>query len=170
LLALCSISTAFHRGHAKSKVLGQADATRAEPMTGFGVSNRSSCYTRKTPRVNQLTSPREPRRLSHAKFPGRNEEMAGHVRRMLAGGGEFCDKAQDAVGILTGCSAQLTSYFLTCNVSMVCCRIAVYSTAHASKGPLPRFLKLSIRDIVTATIIADHRSRAQSGGFLPFIN
>jgi hypothetical protein len=64
---------------------------------------------RKILRVRQLNSPREPRRLSHAKFPGRNEEMASHVQLMLAGGGEFCDKAQDAVGILTGCSAPLTA-------------------------------------------------------------
>jgi outer membrane usher protein len=97
--------------HAKSKALDQADATRAEPMTGLGVSNRSSSDARKIPRVNQLNSPREPRRLSHAKFPGRNENMASHVQVMLPGGGEFCDKAQDAVGVLTGCSAQLTSYF-----------------------------------------------------------
>jgi hypothetical protein len=81
-------------------------------MTGLGVSNRSSSDARKILRVNQLNSPREPRRLSHAKFPGRNEDVASHVQLMLAGGGEFCDKAQDAVGVLTGCSAQLSSYFL----------------------------------------------------------
>jgi hypothetical protein len=127
-------------------------------MTGFGVSNRSSCDTRKTPPVNQLTSPREPRRLSHAKFPGRNEEMASHVRRMLAGGGEFCGEAQDRVGILTGCSAQLTSYFLDLQLLNGLLPHRCLLDSPCSEGPLPTFLNLSITDIVTATITADHRS------------